>query len=254
MNSAFGRGKFAIPKFRLTMRQTILLLIFFISILNLPAQDKPGWKIDFRTDVYSRHLWRGDRLGDAPAIEPEISLSNNKIGFTIWGATTFDNSYEELDLILNYQVLPALNLVLYDYYNPVWGESNNFWQYSGDNLRHTIDLAGEFEKDGFPLTVLASVFLYGDKDRVADKEQFSTYIEPAYHFQLVGIDFSAFAGFTPFSGYYADNSAFVNLGFSMNHAFQITEKLEIPFELKFCTNPYTKDTRFVVGIGIKNRE
>ena len=228
--------------------------VLFLVGLNVFAQENSGWQIDFRTDVYSRHLWRGDRLGDAPAIEPEISLLKGNFGFTFWGATTFDNSYEELDLILNYQVLPSLNLVLYDYYNPVPGEENNFWNYSTDNLRHTIDLTGEFEKEGFPLTVLASVFLYGDKDRVDGKEQFSTYIEPVYHFKLAGKDFSAFAGFTPFNGYYADNFAFINLGFSFNDSFPVSEKIEIPLEVKFCTNPHTNDAWFVVGIGIKNRK
>jgi hypothetical protein len=225
-------------------------LVFFS--LNVFAQENSGWQIDFRTDIYSRHLWRGDKLGDAPAIEPEISLTNEKFSFTIWGASTFNGSYEETDLIVGCQVLPSLNLTLFDYYNPVQGESNKFWQYSGENLRHTIELTGEYEKEGFPLTILAGVFLYGDKDTEAGNEQFSTYIEPAYHFKLAGKDFSAFAGFTPFSGYYAGNFAFINLGFSFNDSFPVGEKLELPFDITFCTNPHSGEAWFVVGIGIKN--
>ena len=256
MNNISGTGIFeaGLHKKKRMRKRIFFAAVLFSVVLNVLAQEDSGWQIDFRTDVYSRHLWRGDSLGDAPAIEPEISLSKGNFGFTIWGATTFDNSYEELDLILNYQVLPSLNLVLYDYYNPVSGEENNFWNYSAEKLRHTIDLTGEFEKEGFPLTVLASVFLYGDKDRVDGKEQFSTYIEPGFHFYLAGKDFNVFAGFTPFKGYYADNFAFVNLGFAFNDSFQVGEKLEIPLEIKFCTNPYTNNTWFVVGIGIKNRE
>ncbi len=235
------------------MKQTIVVLIFLISNVNLFAQDKPGWQIDFRTDLFSRHLWRGERLGDAPAIEPEISLSKGKFGFTIWGATTFDNSYEELDLIVNYQIMPTLSITLFDYYNPVQGENNEFWNYSGDNLRHTIDLAAEYNSGQLPFSVLASVFLYGDKDIVKGKEQFSTYIEPAYSFKLAGKDFGVFAGFTPFSGYYADNFAFVNLGFSFNDSFPVGEKLEMPFDITFCTNPHTNEAWFVVGIGLKTK-
>jgi len=253
LNSAFESSKFGFLNFKLTMKQTVFLLILLLSILVLSAQEKSGWQIDFRTDIYSRHLWRGDKLGDAPAIEPEISLTNEKFSFTIWGASTFDNSYEELDLIVNYQVLPALSITLFDYYNPVQGEKNEFWHYSGDDLRHTIELTGDFEKEGFPLTVLAGVFFYGDKDIEAGKEQFSTYIEPAYYFKLAGKDFSAFAGFTPFSGYYADNFAFINLGFSFSDSFPVGEKLEIPLDITFCTNPHTNEAWFVVGIGIKNR-
>jgi hypothetical protein len=235
------------------MRLNILILIFIVSIMELPAQEKPGWQVHFRTDIYSRHLWRGDRLGDAPAIEPELSLTKGNFGFTIWGASTFNGSYEELDLIVNYRVLPVLNLVLFDYYNPVQGEENNFWQYSGENIRHTIELSGEYEKEGFPLKVLAGVFLYGDKDRVDGKEQFSTYIEPSYHFKLAGKGFNAFAGVTPFRGYYASNFAFVNLGVSLNDSFPIGEKLELPFSFTFSTNPYANNTWFVVGFGIKSK-
>ncbi len=220
---------------------------------KLRAQEQQSWKVDFRTDIYSRHLWRGDKLGDAPAIEPEISLSKGRFGFTIWGATTFNNSYEELDLILNYRVIPSVNISFYDYYNPVQGEENNFWHFSGDDLRHTFELTGEFEKQGFPLTVLAGVFLYGDKDREKGKEQFSTYIEPDFRFKLAGKDFNAFAGFTPFCGYYAGNFSIVNIGVSFNDSFPAGKKLEIPCEITLCTNPYTNEAWFVVGVGFKNK-
>ncbi len=232
------------------------LIGFCFAFLSFSAfaQESKSWKVDFRTDIFSRHLWRGDQLGDAPAIEPEIFLTKGNFGFSIWGATTFDNSYTEIDLILNYQVLPFLNISLFDYYNPIQGGENNFWQYSGNNLRHTFELTGEFEKDGFPLTVLAGVFLYGDYDIVDGKEQFSTYIEPAYNFKIAKKDFRLFTGFTPFSGYYAHNFAIINIGATFSHSFAITPKLELPVEISFCTNPYVNQAWFVVGIGIKNRE
>lgn len=235
------------------MRKIVFVLILVIPVSELTAQDKPGWQVDFRTDVYSSHLWRGAKMGDAPAIEPEISLTKNKFGFTVWGATTFNGSFEEFDLIVNYQLSPTLNVILYDYYNPVEGEKNEFWKYSGDNLRHTIDLVAEFSCKKLPVSLLSSVFLYGDKDIVAGKEQFSTYIEPSYNFRLAKKDFSFFAGFTPFSGYYASNFAFVNLGLSFNDSFPLGDKLEMPVDITFCTNPYTNEAWFVVGIGLKTK-
>lgn len=115
------------------------MLIFILLIIELAAQEKPGWQVDFRTDIYSRHLWRGYKMGNASAIEPELSLSKGKFGFT------------------------------------------------------------------------------------------------------------------PFSGYYAENFAVVNLGVSFNESFSAGEKLEISFLLKLCTNQYLNYTWFVVGFGIRSR-
>ena len=227
--------------------------IAFLSF-KVSAQESESWQIDFRTDIFSRHLWRGDQLGDAPAIEPEISLTKGNFGFSIWGATTFNNSYSEIDVILNYQVLPFLNISFYDYYNPVPDAENEFWKFKGDEMRHSLELTADLEKDDFPLTLLAGVFIYGDKDTIDSSERFSTYIEPAYNFKIAKKDFRLFTGFTPFSGYYAHNFAFINIGATFSDSFSISSQLELPVEITFCTNPSTNQTWFVVGVGIKNRE
>jgi hypothetical protein len=222
--------------------------------LHVSSQESESWQIDFRTDIFSRHLWRGDQLGDAPAIEPEISLTKGNFGFSIWAASTFNNSYNEIDIILNYQVLPFLNISFYDYYNPVPDVENEFWKYKGDKMRHSLELTADLEKDDFPLTLLAGVFIYGDKDSISNGERFSTYIEPAYNFTIAGKNFSLFTGFTPFNGYYSNKFAFVNAGITFSESFAITPKLESPVEITFCTNPSTRQTWFIVGIGIKNME
>jgi hypothetical protein len=237
---------------KLLLKLTFCCVTFFS--LKVSAQENKQWKVDFRTDIFSRHLWRGDQLGDAPAIEPEISITKGNFGFSVWGATTFDKSYSEIDVILNYKVLPFLNISFYDYYNPVPDAENEFWKYKGDEMRHSLELMADFEKDDFPLTLLAGVFIYGDKDSIDSSERFSTYIEPAYNFKIAKKDFRLFAGFTPFSGYYAHNFAFINIGATFSDSFSIGSQLELPVEITFCTNPSTNQTWFVVGVGIKNRE
>jgi len=231
----------------------VFLYFAFLSV-SVSAQENNQWKIDFRTDIFSRHLWRGDQLGDAPAIEPEITLSKGNFGFSIWGATTFNNSYTEIDLILNYQVLPFLKITFYDYYNPVNDAENNFWKYSGSEMRHTLELTADLVKDDFPLTLLAGVFIYGDKDSISNNERFSTYLEPGYNFRIVQKDFRLFAGFTPFGGYYSGNFNFINVGATFSDSFAINPKLELPVEITFCTNPSTSHIWFVVSVGIENRE
>jgi len=100
---------------------------------------------------------------------------------------------------LNYQVLPFLNISFYDYYNPLSDAENKFWKYKGDEMRHSLELTADFEKDEFPLTPLAGVFIYGDKDSIDSGERFSTYIEPNYNFKIAEKEFRLFAGFSPFA-------------------------------------------------------
>jgi len=237
---------------QLLLKLTFCCAVFFS--LKVSAQESRQWKVDFRTDVFSRHLWRGDQLGDAPAIEPEVSLTKGNFVFSVWAASTFNNSYNEIDFILNYQVLPFLNISFYDYYNPVPDAQNEFWKYKGDEMRHTVEMTADLGKDDFPLTLLAGVFLYGDKDSISSGERFSTYIEPAYNFKIAKKDFRLFAGFTPFSGYYAHNFAFINIGATFSDSFSIGTQLELPVEITFCTNPSTNQTWFIAGIGIKNKK
>jgi len=237
---------------KLLLKLTFCYVAFFS--LKVSAQESRPWKVDFRTDVFSRHLWRGDQLGDAPAIEAEISLTKGNFVFSVWAASTFNNSYNEIDFILNYQVLQFLNISFYDYYNPVPDAQNEFWKYKGDEMRHTVEMTADLGKDDFPLTLLAGVFLYGDKDSISSGERFSTYIEPAYNFKIAKKDFRLFAGFTPFSGYYANNFAFINIGATFSDSFSIGTQLELPVEITFCTNPSTNQTWFIAGIGIKNKK
>lgn len=240
-----------------TKKTFTLLLILGLTVIGvskIKGQEKQPWKADFRTDLYSRHLWRGDQLGSTPAIEPEITFSKGNFGFSLWGATTFDNSYTEIDFILNYQILPFLNISFYDYYNPDSEGENKFWKFSGEEMRHSLELTADFAKDDFPLTLLAGVFLYGDKDPLIKNERFSTYIEPGYNFKIAEKEFRLFAGFTPFNGYYAENFSFINLGATFTDSYFIGTNLEIPVKLSFITNPYTNKSWLVVAVGIKNRE
>ena len=241
---------------KLIKKALILFLILGLKAVlksGIAAQEKQRWQVDLCTNLYSRHLWRGDQLGNAPAIEPEITLLKGNFGISLWGATTFNNSYSEIDIILNYKVLPFMNLSFYDYYNPVQGAENKFLKYSGSELRHSFELTADFEKDDFPFSLLAGVFLYGDKDSLTTKERFSTYIEPGYKIKIIKPDLYLFAAFTPFEGYYAKNFAFINLGATLSESFFIGKKIELPAKLSFCGNPYTNKTWLVLAVGIKNR-
>lgn len=237
--------------FRLQKKWLIILLMLISCVTN--AQNKTQFQQNYGVSIYSAHFWRGVILGDAPTIEPEISIEKGNVSFEIWGASTLNNSYNEIDFIFSYSPIPSLAITLYDYYNPIVDAENQFLNFRYPNLRHSLDLVSEFSNENIPFELLGSVFLYGDRDSITGKEMYSCYLEPRYKFILNDKQIKLFAGFTPFKSYYAKNAAFINTGISISETFEISTRFEMPIEFTFFVNPLNKNAFFVVSAGLNTR-
>jgi len=237
------------------MRKQLLSIFFLLIALcsGSYAQNIKSTQLDYEVYMYSSHYWRGAILGDAPTIEPQIGLQTGNFNFSVWGASSLNNSYNEVDLIASYNVLPSLSITLYDYYNPVPEGENNYFNFSNKDLRHTLDWVVDFSDEKFPIELLGSVFLFGDKDSITGKEKYSTYIEPRYRLVLQNKEIRFFAGFTPFASYYASKAAFINVGVSISESFPLSSRFELPLEFSFFTNPTTKGAFFTISAGLANR-
>ena len=138
--------------------------------------------------LQSRHVWRGSKLGDAPAIEPSITLSKGNFSLNFWAAKTLNKSYSEIDLIPSYQI-GELTFSLYDYYVPEIGETNSFFNFRNGENRHTLEFSVDNysgEKSKFKWMV--GTFLTCDKNESTGNPFFSTYVEFKYPFSLLDID------------------------------------------------------------------
>ena len=79
----------------------LLVSILFLSIhFNVFSQMKFS---EAEVLVQSRHVWRGEKLGTTPAIEPSVTFSASRFSFNVWASVTTNNSYSEVDLIPAYQ-------------------------------------------------------------------------------------------------------------------------------------------------------
>lgn len=112
---------------------TSLLLVF-----TLPAISQIQVS-DAEILIQSRHVWRGEKLGTAPAIEPSVTFSGNRLSFNIWASATSNNSYSEIDLIPAYQ-FNYFQLTLFDYYNPESGEDNHYLNFQHGRNQHSLEL------------------------------------------------------------------------------------------------------------------
>lgn len=199
--------------------------------------------------LLNRHVWRGTQLGDAPAIEPSVTVSKGNFSLNFWAAQTLNDSYTEIDLIPSYQV-GEIAFTLFDYYVPE-GKGNNFLNFKEGESCHTLELSlDNYSGEKCPLKWMVGTFFAGDKNEETGKTFYSTYVEFKYPFSLWKIDAEPFVGLTPFKGYYADKFAFINSGLALSKEIKLTKKLACPLNLTYTYNP-NADKHFVTfGFGI----
>jgi hypothetical protein len=205
---------------------------------------------DAEITLQSRHIWRGSKLGDAPAIEPSITVSKGNFSLNFWAAKTLNKSYSEIDLIPSYQV-GEITLSLYDYYVPEIGENNSFVNFRNGENRHTLEFSVDNysgEKSKFKWMV--GTFLTCDKNESTGNPFFSTYLEFKYPFSVLGIDAEPLVGLTPFSGYYADEFAFVNSGLALSKEIKLAKNVVCPLNLTYAYNPYSANHFVTFGFGL----
>lgn len=213
-------------------------LIYSVLFLSLTLQAFSQIQFsDAEILIQSRRVWRGERLGKAPAIEPSVTLSGGRFSFNFWTSITTNNSYSEIDLISAWQ-FNNFQLTLLDYFNPVPGENNQYLNFQEGKNRHSLELCLDnysIEKQRFKWMV--GTFLLGDRNEDTGKPLYSTYLEFKYPFSIWSIETEPFLGVTPFHGLYAPKFAFVNTGISFSKSFSITPGLSVPVSVRAISNP-----------------
>jgi len=200
--------------------------------------------------VQSRHVWRGEKLGTAPAIEPSVTFSANRFSFNVWASVTTNNSYSEIDLIPAYQ-FNKFQITLLNYYNPVPGENNQYLNFQKGKSRHSLELTVDnYSVDKQQFKWMVGTFLLGDKNEDTGNPYYSTYIELKYPFSIWGIDAEPVCGITPFKGFYANKFAVINSGISFSKSFKISPTLSVPLCTTYIFNPSQNNHFFVIASGI----
>lgn len=227
-------------------RYLVFCVFLFVSVFV------SGQKIELEAEllVQSRHVWRGSKLGTAPAVEPSVTFRFGRFSFNLWAAKTTNNTYSEVDLIPSWQ-FNEFSLTLFDYYNPVSGESNRYLNFQEGRNRHSIELSVDnYSIEKRRIKWMIGTFWLGDRNKETDKPFYSTYLELKYPFTVLGIETEPFAGLTPFRGYYAEKFAIINTGISFNKSFELSSTLSIPVNLSFIANPHQNTQFFVLSSGI----
>ena len=228
------------------MRKSLIIL-FMVITTELFAGD--GNRLTWQVDLLNRHYWRGNVFGNGPAIEPQFAFGHKNFTFNVWASYTFDQSYSEIDL---YPVLALGNFefTLFDYYNPIPGEENRFFDFSSDGNRHSGEIVVDFASPGFPLELMWATFLYGDGHLLTNEHMYSTYFQAAYPFKFAGTDVELSAAMTPWEGYYNDGIGWVHAGLMVSDQIRIDNRTSVPLKFALNFNPAASRAWVIFSIGL----
>jgi len=218
----------------------LLVASMIISPMNLNAQEeeKPN-RFDAGAGLVSSYLWRGNKFGTGPAIQPFVSLSFGGFEIGGWGSYSFGNSdFSEADLYLSYGFGFGLSIGLTDYYFP--GEGSDYFDFSDSSGTHGLEVNLTYEFNGFSVS---ANYMFNEAP-TAGTTGGDMYYELRYNFRYFGIFIGAGDGWHT----EGDKFAICNIGISTSKEIQITEKYALPISGSLIWNPEREQYHVVVGI------
>jgi hypothetical protein len=264
-----------------TLCSFFLLTTFRVSaqVEDVMKMDKPTPKppeFSLGADLVSRYIWRGSDYGNSPAIQPNLSFSIAGFKIGMWGSygfvpytskindTTSQNmgNYAEADWNISYE-FKGFTIMFTDYFLPDGispNGNNKYFNFNNKTTTHGFEASLSYEgPDKFPVQVYVGTLFYGDdKGKDANgvlgsgsKNNYSTYIEAAYQFNVKEIGIKPFIGGIPIaSSWYGSSAGIVNLGVTVNKSITITKDYSLPLFTSIVTNPQSQNIYFVFGLSL----
>ena len=202
-----------------------------MTAIALPVSSMAQDKVEFGVgaDVVSKYLWRGTDLG-GPSVQPSLSVAYKGLSLTAWGSIGFDSEDDkEVDLTLAYET-GNFSLSVTDYWYP---------EYSG---AHTFEA-----QIGYDFGLLAANWY---TNFAGDDEEYASYISLIAPFSLIGLDWEAEVGATPWgTDYYGtDKFSVCDLSLGASKEFNIGKSFSTTLFAKATYNPTIE--KFYATIGI----
>ncbi|WP_291862460.1 TorF family putative porin [Marinilabilia sp.] len=230
------------------------IVLFMISGNILMAQNetettKNKVNVSVNADLVSRYVWRGLLYSPNVNVQPTLGLTAGNFFAGAWASYGFSDKYAEVDFYAGYS-LGNFTLTLSDYYNENELDLTEADHFNWDRETTTHALEGTLNYyfgQECPLTLTAATFFYGNDRDVEGENNYSTYFEAKYNWQLNdGYQLSGFAGGTPSQSLYAADAALVNVGLKLGRTIAINEQISLPIEASLISNPEAEDIFFVL--------
>lgn len=198
--------------------------------IAIPATSVAQDKVEFSAtaDVVSAYMWRGQKLGCA-SFQPSATVAYKGFSLTAWTNYTFDgHSEEELDLTLAYET-GNFSVSVTDYWYP------------DSSTEHILE--GQI---GYDFGFLSANWY----TNIAGKDnENASYISVIAPFSLIGLDWEAEVGATPWgTDYYGtDKFSVCDLSLGASKEINITKSFSTTLFAKGTYNPTAEKAYFTFG-------
>lgn len=214
------------------MKMMAIALIAVLTTTGVQAQ-----QLEVNADIVSSYVWRGTKFAGA-SIQPGITYTNGGFSAGGWGSTSFDGTFLEADLFINYAFDFGLSLGLTDYYFP----GTNYFDVSKATGAHGFEVNLGYALKDFSL---AANYMLNEAGGALTTGG-DLYFEAGYAFK----SFSIFAGAG--NGWYTTDGNFglVNVGISAQKEIKITDSFSLPLAGSVILNPKTEQFFIVAAISL----
>ena len=205
--------------------------LLLMAAITLPVTSMAQDKVEFSAgvDVVSAYLWRGQKLGNAN-LQTTVAVAYKGFSFTAWSPLVFDgNDGDEVDLTLAYE-------------NKNFSASITDYWLSEIGDEHTLEA-----QVGYDFGFLAVNWYTNLYD--AEKE-YASYISLTAPFSLIGLDWEAEVGATPWGTEYygTDKFSVCDLSLGASKEINIGDSFSTTLYAKGTYNPTIKKFYGAVGI------
>lgn len=238
----------------MTFRQSTLTATALLMSFATFAQEEKQFEIAPSADLVSSYVWRGVYQTGA-SVQPSINLSYAGFSLTAWGSTDFSSLSDpdkgkEFDLTIGYGI-GGFSIGVTDYW---WaGEGHRYGDYS--NSHFFEGTAGYKFGESFPLGITWSTMFAGGDKKVDGDRRFSTYVEAAYDFSVLGVDVTPSIGVSPWTGMYhregKDGFALCTIALKASKEIKITDSFSLPVFAQAIVAPNQDNVFLVFGLSIK---
>ena len=202
-----------------------------VMAITLPATSVAQDKVEASVgaDLVSGYVWRGQDLGGV-SIQPSLSVSYKGLSLTAWGSVGIDKDDDkEIDFTLAYET-GNFSVSVTDYWFPEYRSS------------HTFEA-----QVGYDFGFLAANWYTNIS---GDDEEYASYFSLTAPFSLIGLDWEAEVGATPWgTDYYGtDKFSVCDLSLGASKEINIGKSFSTTLFAKASYNPTIEKFYATVGI------
>ncbi len=205
-------------------------------------------------DIVSNYIWRGIAISPTLNFQPSISYTISNFTIGTWGSSNISGDFKEIDLFMSYSI-KGFSISLTDFY---MNTNKKYFNFKNETTGHALEIGLSYENKKIPFKILAGTLVYGEDKTIfydpnethLNKQNYSTYFELSYTFDLKQSKLNLFAGATPFTGIYGNDFAVVYTGFTASKEIKITDKFSLPLFTTFSFNPQVENYYIILGINL----